>query len=516
VESRAPAPDAAEPEAARTTTGASVVRGGVWSAASNLGPQLFTLAVSIAGARFLGPSGLGRQSFIAFVIASSLNVFGGGLPIAVMRAVGESVGAGRRGEARGLVRWAWRLSAIGGSSSAVALLAVAFTGAEPRAAWILAAATAAVGVVTAIPGAALSGLQRWRDLSVVILVCNGLGAAGTIAVLAAGGGVTGMIAAQLVTSVGIFAGTGTLARRRLAAAAPEPVAPPRALRRSTLRYAGSALVGSLVTLIVFRRSEFFFLQNWSTDREIALYSVAFSAVTTLVLVPQALAAAVSPAVATLLGAGQHDRIRTGYGRALRLLMLVSLPVAAGAAALGPETVRLVFGGGFAGSRVPLLVLLAPFPLIPLMNASYSLIVGLGKARFPLVVGASSATLNVALDLALIPGHAAIGAAVANSCAQGATALATIVYGARLAGPVTWEAATLLRACAASAAAGIAAWGALAAIGGAPGVVAGILAGSAVFLAGAVALRILPKEDALWVERSFGGGAGALARRVAAS
>jgi O-antigen/teichoic acid export membrane protein len=100
------------------------------------------------------------------------------------------------------------------------------------------------------------------------------------------------------------------------------------LRVSTLRYAGSALVGSLVTLIVFRRSEFFFLEHWSTDRQIALYSVAFSAVMTLVLVPQALAMAVSPAVATLLGAGQHDRIRTGYGRSLRLLLLVSLPVAA--------------------------------------------------------------------------------------------------------------------------------------------------------------------------------------------
>jgi peptidoglycan biosynthesis protein MviN/MurJ (putative lipid II flippase) len=151
-----------------------------------------------------------------------------------------------------------------------------------------------------------------------------------------------------------------------------------------------------------------------------------------------------------------------------------------------------------------------------MNASYSLIVGLGKARFPLVVGASSAALNVALDLALIPGHAAVGAAVANSAAQGATALGTILYGVRLAGPVRWEAAILARAGAASAVAGVAAWGALALVGGAPGVVAGILAGSAVFVACAVVLRIVPGEDAEWIEGSFGRGVGALARRVAAS
>src|SRR2546421_1789043 len=144
METRASAPEKpvgeAKSEAADATSGASVVRGGIWSAASNLFPQFFTMAVSIAGARFLGPSGLGRQSFIAFVIASAINVFGFGLQIALMRAVGESLGAGRAAEARGLIAWGARMSLIGGSASIAALLTAAFTGAQPRTAWILAAA----------------------------------------------------------------------------------------------------------------------------------------------------------------------------------------------------------------------------------------------------------------------------------------------------------------------------------------------------------------------------------------
>jgi O-antigen/teichoic acid export membrane protein len=525
METRASAPNepgevkSPKSAAAEATSGASVLRGGMWSAASFVIPQFFTLAVSVAGARFLGPSGLGRQSFIAFVIASSINLFGYGLQIAVMRAIGEAVGAGRAGEARGLFRWGMRLSVIGAGASTAALLVAAFLGASPRTAWILAAATAALGVTGAIPGAALAGLQRWRDTAVVVLTCGAGGAGGTIAVLAAGGGVTGMIAAQLVTSIGIFIGATWFARRRLRAVAPAPVAPPRALRLHTLRYAGSAFAGSLVTLIVFRRSEFFFLQHWWNDRQTALYSVAFSAATTLVLVPQTLGNALSPAVATLLGAGQHERIRTGYSRSLRLLLIASFPIAAGGLALGPETVRLVFGPGFAGSRVPLLVLLAPFPLLPLMALSYSLVVGLGKIRFPLLVGFGSAILNVALDFALIPAHAAVGAAVANASAQGATAVAAVVYGVRLTGPVRWEAATLARAAVAAALAGAAAWGTLALVGGAPGVVAGLVAGAAVFVVGAARLRILPHQDADWMEQSFGrlvgGRLGAAARRLAA-
>src|SRR5919206_3457231 len=124
METRASAPrepGEVKSEAAEATSGASVLRGGMWSAASFVIPQFFTLAVSVAGARFLGPSGLGRQSFIAFVIASSINLFGYGLQIAVMRAIGEAVGAGRAGEGPGLFPWGLRLSGVGARASTPAL-----------------------------------------------------------------------------------------------------------------------------------------------------------------------------------------------------------------------------------------------------------------------------------------------------------------------------------------------------------------------------------------------------------
>jgi O-antigen/teichoic acid export membrane protein len=494
---------ASSPTAAAATSGASVVRGGIWTAASTVLPQFFTLAVSVMAARKLGPSGLGRQSFIAFVAASAISVFGFGLPVALMRTVGECLGAGRAAEARGLVVWAVRLSSFGATGALVAILVAALAGADPRTAWVLAGVTAALGVVTAIPGAALTGLQRWRDTSVVILVWSAIGAAGTILLLAAGGGVTSMIAAQLVTAAGILIGVTARAVRRLRSVAPAGTRPPRELKFTVLRNAVPAFAAAMLTLVVFRRSEFFFLQHWWNDRQTALYSVAFSAETTLVFLPQALAMVVSPAMATLLGAGRHDRIRSGYARSLRLLLIASLPIAAGAVALGPATVELVFGARFHGSRLPLLILLAPFPLVPLVTLSYSLAIGLGKIRFPLIVGLGSASLNIGLDLALIPAHAAVGAAVANACAQAATAVAAVAYGARLTAPVRWEARPLARAAIASALAGAAAFGAVAALRGAPGVVAGIAAGVAVFCACARLLRILPRDDAAWIDESFG-------------
>ena len=99
-------------DAAARTTGASLMRGGAWTAVSHVIPQIYTLAVSIAAARFLGPAEFGRQSFIAFVAIAVLMVLTSGLALALMRSVAEAGGAGRADEARGLVAWAWRVQAV--------------------------------------------------------------------------------------------------------------------------------------------------------------------------------------------------------------------------------------------------------------------------------------------------------------------------------------------------------------------------------------------------------------------
>jgi O-antigen/teichoic acid export membrane protein len=488
----------ADNEIADATTGASVLRGGLWSATSKVAPQFFTLAVSIVGAHVLGPRLLGRQSFIAFVATSAIYVLGFGIPLSLMRQIGESLGAGRAPQARGLIMWAWRFAGAGASVGVLGLLGVAFAGAVPQAAWILAALTVGVGILTAIPDAILSGLQKWRDNSTMVLLANALGAAATIGVLFAGGGVTGMLAVQFIVAVLIFGGLGARARIRLRAVVTRSEDPGE-LRGKTLRYAASIFLGALLTLIVFRRSEFFFLEHYSGDRAVALYSVAFSAMATLVLMPQALANVVSPAVATLLGAGQIDRIRSGYGRTLRLLLLGAVPIAASGIALGPEVLRLVFGSRFRGSGAPLEILLVPFPLIPLMNASYSLIVGLRKVAFPLISGAASAAVNVGLDFALIPGHGALGAAVANSSAQALTAVVIVTYGIRSVHGIEWQASALARLIATSVLAGLAARVALDATGGGLGGLAlGLLVGAVVFVVLARLLGIISRPDGKWL------------------
>src|SRR3954465_15167777 len=104
---------AAAAAAAPATPGPPGLRGSLWNTASRLIPQAYSLGISVAAARFLGPDGLGRQSFIALIQLAPAQRFTGRLSLALMRNSGEALGAGQGRAVRGLLRWAWGVQVIG-------------------------------------------------------------------------------------------------------------------------------------------------------------------------------------------------------------------------------------------------------------------------------------------------------------------------------------------------------------------------------------------------------------------
>lgn len=497
---------------AEATTGSSVMRGGLWKMLSNALPQVYALVISIAAARYLGPDGMGRQSFIAFVELSVIQLLTGGFAVSLQRYVGESVGADRGADARWLARQVFRIMAgvavVGGG----ALIALGLVGAEPKAAWIFAGLAALSGVLASVPGAILTGLQRWREATVAGLVTGGFGTVATLIVLALGGRISAMFAVEAATLLIVLLWTGMLARRSISAVSAE-ITPAPGLRRRSLRFAGYSSISALLYLIVWRRSEFFFLNHYSSDSQIAFYSIAFSLVTAVVRLPAAMGQVLAPAVATLLGAGEHERIRRGFSRALRLLVILTLPVAVATAALGPAAIRVVWGSAYADARDPLLIMVAASLITPITVLASSLLTGLAHVRVPLVATAAAGVVDLGLAAALVPHHGAVGAAIANGAAQATAGIPMIVYSGRLQGPIDWRWGRLVRCAAVSAGGGAVAWGVSASVGGIAGLVLGLLAGSVVFFGLAAAIGFLSRDDAQWLADVVGTRAGDLPRRL---
>jgi len=483
-------------------TSGEVLSGGLWTSLSRFVPQLYTLVISIVAARFLGPTGMGRQSFIAFVELTAIFAFTAGLPLALGRFVAASLGAREPGHVHRLVRLAWQAEAVGAALTVAVFVAIALTGADPQAAWVLAGVSASLGVLYAVPSTLLMATRRWRQAALVALATGFLSTCTTVVVLVAGGRIVAMFAVEAAVAAISLPITGVLAHRALAGIdrpADTTTPPMRQIRRFTFL----ASITALLDYVVWRRSEFFFLNHYSTDAQIALYSIPFAAVTALVRLPEPISRVVTPAIATLSGAGSNEKIVNGFGRGFRLLVFASIPLTAVALALGPRTLTLAYGHDYRHTGPVLVILLLPFPLLPLLGLAAAVMIGLGRQAVNTVSMAVAAALDIGLDFLLIPAHGAVGAAIANACAQTAGAVPMIVYalitfrGAQLRARFFAKVALLGAGTGAAALAGVIA------IGGAAGLALGGTLAIATFALLARILRVLSEADGLWLEE-YGG------------
>jgi len=336
----------------------------------------------------------------------------------------------------------------------------------------------------------------------IILVTGAVSAAAQVVVLAAGGGITGMFAVEAsraILSLLLLTRSGQRQAHRLASA---PRLDPK-VRREAIRYALLASVTIALTFVVWRRSELFFLERLSTDSQVGFYTIAFTAATVPVLLFQGFTLTLVPALATLFGAGESARIRSGFSRAFRMLVLVVLPGTAAALALGPELILLVYGQDYSAVRPVLLILLALVPYVPVVNLSISLLSALGRLKPIVVAGTVAAVVDIGLDLLLIPRYDAVGAAIANASAQLTAGIPVIVIAWRVIGTVRWEPSTAARVAVASAGGGTAAWLCVEVLGGVAGVAVGAAVGIAVFSLLAAVLRIVSADDADWLDHALG-------------
>ena len=503
-------------DAATATTSATVIRGGAWNLAGQVLPQIYTIIISVLAARILHPSGMGRLSFIAFVEATMILALTAGLPSSLMRYIGQALGEGHPDRVRGLLRWAWRIETVAAVIGGSILVVSGLLGVNPASAWVLAGAACFASIMQTVPAALLTGAQRWRAATMVGLVTGTAAVALKVFVLSAGGGIPGLFLVDAITTTANLVVTGYLCNR-VARELSSTTTTDHVLIRTATRFALVSSLYALLDYVIWRRTELFFLAKYSSSAQIALYSIPFSLVTALLLVQRAIGLGIGPAFATLYGARQMERIRSGYARTLRLITTMTLPVTALSLVLGPAVLRLVYGNAYSEASNVLLILLATFPIIPLMTVSTSMLFGIERQWPQVIIGACAAVANIGLDLALIPRYNAIGAAIANTIAQLLGSVPLIIVGNRAIGGIRWHTLALARTALAAAAAGLVALILVTSLGDLMGLMLGLPAAIVTFALLAVSVGMLSKEDATWLETTFGsrlsGRVGVVAHRL---
>jgi len=340
------------------------------------------------------------------------------LPALAVRLVADALSRGETGRARRVLR-VLAATAVGAAAAlGAASLAIEHSGGQLRlggAATVVVALAAAQALATVMSNGA-QGAHRFdlvlrttlatvslTSIAACLLVATGMGPERVLALLALGHG--GL-------AVGLM-----IALRRDLPAGHDPGGPPVAeVRRYFLVVSGIVLAD----IVVWQKSELFFLRRWGDGHDVALYGTAFAlAVAAVRMAPAALAGVLTPTFAGLAGRARLDDAAPLFRRGALGMAAASSLLLVAAVALGDVGLRL-WGRDFH-SAYPILVLLTGGLVLGNVSGVASTVFhGWGRADLLLKGGIFLAAVNLALDVALIPRFGAIGGAIACTAAQAAS------------------------------------------------------------------------------------------------
>jgi len=387
--------------------------------ALNFGFKGLSFATSLVLARALGESGLGVYSFalattMLLAIPAQL-----GINRLLVREVAAYHSTASWGLLAGLLRWAQRTTMA--ASAIVALMAGAVI-------WILrpqldpayvypllvALLLIPLGAIARNASQALVGLQhfirgQWPELilqplmflaligGTVILLDDRLDVSLTLALNAAA------LLAAAVVLVGLMRNSTPPEAKQTA---------PEFARRIWLNGSLSMMfIGAMN--IVNSRTDILMLGVLSTKESVGVYQVANSAAELVLLVWMPVQVALAPIISSCFAAGQMAQLQKALTRSTRLIVLLSLPLAAGLLIFGSQFLS-IFGQGFVSGHAPLSILVAGNLTSILFGPVTLLLLMTRHERIAAIAISACVLVNIVLNAVLIPIWGPSGAALATA------------------------------------------------------------------------------------------------------
>jgi O-antigen/teichoic acid export membrane protein len=165
--------------------------------------------------------------------------------------------------------------------------------------------------------------------------------------------------------------------------------------------------------IVLFRVDAAILASFRSDAEVGQYGAAFRLFESTLFLSWSVGTAIYPVLSRLTPSTEPP-LASVFDRGLKLVLAVTMPLAATAAVLGGPLVDLVYGSDFGDSRDALVLLAPAIALYPLAHLAGVLLYARDLQLRMAVVYGVAAVVNVALNVLLIAGYGLQGAAVAAS------------------------------------------------------------------------------------------------------
>ncbi len=397
----------------------TIARNTAWYGLENVIGFGTSLITSIAIARTLGPSKMGYIIYVTWItgIASSLGSIG--IPSTTRKYMAEFLGGGDRATARFIF---FRTLTIQAVLATIATLIVTLwvlhdAPADYRIAALLLVFSVWPAMVNYIPSQAnvasenLSANLPGSVASTVVYFVM------TILAILLNWGVTGIAAAMLGMRLADLLVRGIPTLRRILAWESNNIHMPPDLRPRMMNFAMQSVMGMLLTLVVWDRSELFLLKHLSPDiRQLAFYSVAFNLAERLLIFPTIFASATSASIFAQFGR-DRSKLPAMTASSVRYLALISIPLHVIAVALAGPALLTLYGSKYSGAVV--VATAAPLLCLPkaFLGPIQSLFESIDRQKFFLIATVIASFVDIGIAWYLIPSLGALGACIGSGAAQ---------------------------------------------------------------------------------------------------
>jgi O-antigen/teichoic acid export membrane protein len=178
-----------------------------------------------------------------------------------------------------------------------------------------------------------------------------------------------------------------------------------------------------LSLIVFDKSEMFFLRAFRAPEELAFYSIAFALGARLATVGDSISEVLFPMFVTRYAQSGAAGLRGLCNRSLRYYCLFILPLYLWCVPLTPRLLNFFYGERYAAVAPVFQIMLITLLFSALLPIGSSALFALDKQFSFLRYLVLVAAINLIFDFLLIPRYGAVGAALANGAAQALAACA---------------------------------------------------------------------------------------------
>jgi O-antigen/teichoic acid export membrane protein len=178
-----------------------------------------------------------------------------------------------------------------------------------------------------------------------------------------------------------------------------------------LREAAPLALGAAISTIYFR-VDTLLLSKLDSTRAVGVYQIGYKFADLLAFVAPALLGVLLPLLVSAWPSAT-DRFRATVRQSLLLFAVISAFACVSFAVFSRPAIESLFGSTYASSSNPARILVAGQALNLLSQLAFVILVAVGRRREYLMAATLGLAVNVALNIALIPGFSASGSATAT-------------------------------------------------------------------------------------------------------